>query len=184
MRWFVQELFICLKYRISSLSIMTSKAGIVIQSKKDVGEFENYLTKKTPLLVLYHAKWCPHCVDFVGPFHEPSRPWQQICDMIRKDFGTKVVCVEIEESNMTYLPENMNQIRGFPTLMLIHQGGMMEYQGGRDNLKQVKDFITTKTGISSGGAKKKVKKSEGSTTTTRKTSAKPAKKTTTRNTKS
>lgn len=152
---------------------MASKAGIVIQSKKDVGEVDKQLSKRTPILMLYHAKWCPHCVDFVGPFHEPSRPWQQICDMVRKDFGSKVICVEVEESNMVHLPENMNQIRGFPTLMLIHQGGMIEYQGSRDNVKQVKDFIIAKTGVT-GGAKKRTKKTE--TSTSKKTTTKTATK--------
>lgn len=129
----------------------TSRANIVIHGKQDMQKIEQLIAKKTPVLLLYHARWCPHCVDFVGSQYEPSRPWQQICNMVNTHFKGKVYSSEVEESNMQYLSDKMNQIRGFPTLVIIKQdGGMLEYQGSRTDVDEVKTFIEQATSIKGG----------------------------------
>ena len=145
---------------------MPSKAHLVIRTKQDSAQIGTTLQSQKPVLILYHAHWCPHCVDFVGREYEPSRPWQQICYMVKKTYKGKVVCMEVEESNMGVLSKELNQIRGFPTLMLIQQnGGKMEYQGSRDNVDEVKKFIEDHTGIKGGAQRKKSTTTSVSTST-------------------
>jgi thioredoxin-like negative regulator of GroEL len=146
----------------------SSKAHLVIRTKQDSVQAENTIKSQKPVLILYHAHWCPHCVDFVGPQYEPSRPWQQICDMVKKTYKGKVICMEVEESNMGVLPEGLNQIRGYPTLMLIQQnGGMTEYQGARDNVNEIKSFIEQNTGIKGGAIRKRTTTSSAVVTKTK-----------------
>ena len=136
---------------------MPSKAHITVQSKADSASVEHDIKASKPVLILYHAHWCPHCVDFVGPFHEPSRPWQQICEHVKKQFKGKITCVEVEEGHMKHLPNEYKHIRGFPTLLLIQSAGVAEYQGARDDPQQVCSFIEKVSGVKMGGAKAKPK---------------------------
>lgn len=152
---------------------MPSKAHLVIRTKQDSAQAETTIKAQKPILLLYHAHWCPHCVDFVGKEYEPSRPWQQICDMMKKTYKGKVLCMEVEESNMNVLPPHLNQIRGFPTLMLIQQnGGMIEFQGARDNVNEIKLFVEQNTGIKGGATRKKASPTAGGAKKTKETSKK------------
>jgi len=147
----------------------SSKAHLVVRKKEDANVVSKYVSSGVPIFILYHASWCPHCVRFVGENYEPSYPWQQICDMVKKSFKDKVLCIEVEETQMGNLPAEINQIRGFPTLMLIQKGGVsIEYMGGRENVDEVKAFLEEKTGLKGGAIRKKtteIKKTAGKTTT-------------------
>ena len=62
----------------------------------------------TPTLALFHATWCPHCVNMLND-------WKQAQNMLQG----KVATVSIESKD----PEmSKHQIKGFPTLRFFPQG--------------------------------------------------------------
>jgi protein disulfide-isomerase A6 len=69
---------------------------------------------------LYYANWCPHCVNF-------KSDWKKF----KKAVDGKIVCRQYEESENKELMAKKN-INGFPTLRIIVDGNMEEYEGPRD----------------------------------------------------
>jgi thiol-disulfide isomerase/thioredoxin len=117
---------------------MAPRAKIIIDSKAKAEQFKKTLGENKPILILYHAHWCPHCVHFVGAHHEDSYPWQQIC----KKLNDTVVCVEVESEHMKWLEAEHNQVRGFPTIMYMRGGYKTEFGGNRNDPTEVQKFIT------------------------------------------
>jgi thiol-disulfide isomerase/thioredoxin len=141
---------------------MSPRAKLIIDNATKAAAFKKMVAEKQPMLVLYHAHWCPHCVNFVGANHEDSYPWQQIC----KKVGNQIVCVEVESSHMPLMGSEYNQVQGFPTLMYMRGGTYKaEFSGNRGNPADVAEFIAEHNKASvgggcgcrgiSGGAKKK-----------------------------
>lgn len=98
-------------------------------SSKNVHQFVDDCKRKT-YVVLYHMNGCPHC-----EYMRPS--WEQAIAATARAPGVHVA--EVEYGMMGTLPPTMQQIRGFPTILVIRNGRpVAEYTGDRSasSLKQ------------------------------------------------
>jgi thiol-disulfide isomerase/thioredoxin len=120
----------------------SKKGGVlVVSSGGKAKELAKKIHNDEPILLLYHADWCPHCVDYVGHPRLPSYPWQQVCSYIQTEFGGAVCCSEVESEHISLLPTGMPQVRGFPTLMFIQGNRMEEFGGDRKDKEAIKAFL-------------------------------------------
>jgi thioredoxin-like negative regulator of GroEL len=103
-----------------------------------------------PMLILFHADWCPHCVEYVGHPRTASYPWQQVCSHIDDRFNGEVGLCEVEAGKMSYLPSGIPPVQGFPTLMYYQGGSFEEFNGDRRDKEAIQQFIQKK--LKSGGA--------------------------------
>lgn len=114
---------------------------MVVSSEAKAKTLATKIKKEEPILLLYHANWCPHCVDYVGHPRTMSYPWQQVCSYIQTSFKGAVCCSEVESEYISYLPAGMPQIQGFPTLMFIMGDYKEEFSGDRKDKVAIKEFI-------------------------------------------
>ncbi len=98
---------------------MTQSGGSKVNKFKGGKSYQDY--DKKPLLMLFHAGWCGHCVEFMPTFEKLKREYVD---------NDKMNIVKISDKN-TELIEKY-QIGGFPTIKLFDGKDIHEYQGGRD----------------------------------------------------
>jgi thiol-disulfide isomerase/thioredoxin len=77
--------------------------------------------EKKPMLMLFHAGWCGHCVEFMPTFEKLKR------EFVNPD---KINVVKISDKNNALIEKY--QIGGFPTIKLYDGKDFHEYSGGRD----------------------------------------------------
>ena len=88
-------------------------------------------------LILYHAKWCPHCQNFMSTWEE-----------IKKKLGKKIKCIAYEADENKREIEKAN-ISGFPTLIIIDNDKKSVYDGDRTTeaiIKAVNDVAPMRGG--------------------------------------
>lgn len=87
--------------------------------------------KKGTWCVLWWAKWCPHCVMF-----HPN--WMEA---VKSSKANEISVLEVEYDVSGHMPQNMRNVRGFPTVVVYKNGKVLaEYDGDR-SVKSVKEFI-------------------------------------------
>ena len=91
------------------------------------------LQSDKPVLILYFAEWCGHCVAF-----KPT--W----DAIKKKLETNkdIHVIEVENSNIKHLPKTNQSVQAFPTIQLIKKGKVKEYTGFR-MMDSILSFVNT-----------------------------------------
>ena len=78
---------------------------------------------KTPVLMFYHMTSCGHCAMFM-----PT--WKTICATLASN--KDVMTCQVEYSQMTALPTNLQNVMMFPTIRMISDGKTVgEYNGMR-----------------------------------------------------
>lgn len=90
-------------------------------------DFKKLVSGEKPVLILYHANWCPHCIMFMGE-------WNKVETALSKLIYT----LQIEHSVLDKLPSKHRKIIAFPTIVLIHKNKRIEYTGQRTALDIVK----------------------------------------------
>lgn len=100
----------------------------------DGESFKKMLKDKRPMLVLYHMTLCPHC-QMLKP------TWEKVKRKLKSGDGLQVV--EVEYSNMSALPSNLRQIRGFPTIQMIEHGKVKQEYFGDRSMNSIVDFAMT-----------------------------------------
>jgi len=96
-------------------------------TKYDINNF-----KDKPMLMLFHAKWCGHCVQFM-----PS--WLKLKGGYADH--SKINMVEISDKNASLIKEY--NINGFPTIKLYDGKKFHDYNGGRD-INNIREFVNHK----------------------------------------
>lgn len=118
----------------------------------DVETVKKLLKDKRPILILYHMNMCPHCQVL-----KPT--WEKVKRKLRTGDGLQVA--EVEYSNLSVLPPNLRQIRGFPTIQMIEHGKVkQEYYGDR-SLGSIVDFATAHAKVQESKPKVATKKKRG-----------------------
>jgi len=85
--------------------------------------------KDKPMLLLFHAKWCGHCVHFMPTWIKLNREYVD---------SDKLNLVRVSDKN-TELIEQF-QIGGFPTIQLYDGKRFHEYSGGRD-INNIREYV-------------------------------------------
>lgn len=86
--------------------------------------------KRCPILVLFHADWCPHCKD---PTFRNA--WKRTAAKVPDH-------VEIESEQLKNLPKQVrNAVQGFPTIAAVHPNGIIKpFEGNVKNSNKVMNF--------------------------------------------
>lgn len=103
----------------------------IIVSTTTQEKFQTSCKSSTPVLMLYHASWCGHCVDF-----QPT--WKNIKTELSTHPG--IIVAEVESENMGLLPSSVSSVQGFPTLMILKDGKQLKEYSGQRTLKDVVAF--------------------------------------------
>lgn len=90
--------------------------------------------KDKPKLLLFHAKWCGHCVHFMPTFLKLKNEY---ADLNKLD----VISIEDGQKGGKELVEEYG-IQGFPTIKLYDGKNIHEYNGGRD-INNIRDFVNS-----------------------------------------
>lgn len=108
---------------------MQKMPNMVQDMKGGSKSYADYASK--PMLMLFHAEWCGHCVEFMPTFRK-----------LEKEFinPEKLNAVKISDKN-TKLIETY-QIGGFPTIKLYDGKNFHEYNGGRD-IVSIRHFVNS-----------------------------------------
>ena len=90
--------------------------------------------KNKPKLLLFHAKWCGHCVHFMPAFLKLKHEYADLdkIDMISIEEGQKGGKELIDEY----------EIQGFPTIKLYDGNKLHDYNGGRD-INNIRDYVNS-----------------------------------------
>lgn len=103
----------------------------VMKGGKEPKKLEDY--KNKPMLMLFHAKWCGHCVHFMPTYLKLEHEY------VDKNM-LNVVAIEEGQKGGKELVEQY-EISGFPTIKLYDgKGKFHEYNGGRD-INNIRDFV-------------------------------------------
>ena len=106
----------------------------------------NINTKPNPkggdvYLVLFYVDWCPHCVS--------TKPeWNKLVNKMNNKQvngnNVNVVACNAEGNNVEKEFANENNVQGYPTIKLIKENDVVEYNGAR-NVEALEDFINENT---------------------------------------
>ena len=90
--------------------------------------------KNKPKLLLFHAKWCGHCVHFMPAFLKLKHEYADLdkIDIISIEEGQKGGKELIDEY----------EIQGFPTIKLYDGNKLHDYNGGRD-INNIRDYVNS-----------------------------------------
>lgn len=88
----------------------------------------------SPILILFHADWCPHCKDFMPE-------WQKLTKML----DGKLMCGDVESKSPIMAA---HKIGGFPTIRLFPKGMgspdvHQDYNGPR-TAQDIMNFLSPK----------------------------------------
>lgn len=89
------------------------------------------LKDERPVLILYHMNMCPHCQVL-----KPT--WDKVKKKLKTNSG--IITAEVEFADMNMLPVQLRQIRGFPTIQVLHRGKVKQEYFGDRSLTSITDF--------------------------------------------
>jgi len=87
-----------------------------------------------PKLLLFHAKWCGHCVHFMPTFLKLKHEY---ADLDKID----LISIQEEQKGGKELIEEYG-IQGFPTIKLYDGNKIHDYNGGRD-INNIRDYVNS-----------------------------------------
>ena len=89
-------------------------------------------------LVLLYADWCGHCKKL-----KPD--WDALSSEMNTNTQTKMIKVNVGENDEKSKEINEKyQLKGFPTIVLLDKGELVETYEGNRNIKSIKSFINSK----------------------------------------
>jgi thiol-disulfide isomerase/thioredoxin len=109
----------------------------VMRGGKEPKKLDDY--KNKPMLMLFHAKWCGHCVHFMPTYLKLEHEY------VDKSM-LNIVSIEEGQKGGKELVEHY-EITGFPTIKLYDgKGKFHEYNGGRD-INNIREFVNRTLGV-------------------------------------
>ena len=87
-----------------------------------------------PKLMLFHAKWCGHCVHFMPTFLKLKH---ESADLDKID----IISIEEGQKGGKELVAEY-EIQGFPTIKLYDGNKIHDYNGGRD-INNIRDYVNS-----------------------------------------
>jgi len=115
------------KFNMNDTNTLSSGLKINKNMKGGAKSYDGYSEK--PMLMLFHASWCGHCVEFMPTFEKLKREFVD---------PEKINLVKISDKNTSLIEKY--QIGGFPTIKLYDGKEFHEYNGGRD-IVSIRHFV-------------------------------------------
>jgi thioredoxin-like negative regulator of GroEL len=100
---------------------------INVNSPENYKKLETIISKKEPVMVLYHALWCSYCQEF-----KPT--WN---DFTKK---TTIKTAELESSHSSLANSPEHQVHSYPTLKLFVNGKVIPFEENR-SIENINKFI-------------------------------------------
>jgi thioredoxin 1 len=100
-----------------------------VQHTTDSSFEQDVLKSDSPVLVDYWAEWCGPC-KMIAP----------ILDEVARDYGDKIRIMKLNVDENQAVPARYG-IRGIPTLMLFHNGEVLETKVGALSKSQLTGFL-------------------------------------------
>ena len=109
---------------------------------QDGGNLNNLNEKPDPdanqvILILFYVDWCPHCVSTKPEF---AKVVQKMNNQKVNGKNVKVHACNCEGSQVEQEVAKENNIQGYPTIKLIKNSEVLDYNGGR-NAEEMMDFV-------------------------------------------
>lgn len=106
------------------------------------GELNNLQNKPNPkenevILILFYVDWCPHCVSSKPEF---AKVVQQMNNQNVNGKNVKVQACNCEGSEVEQQVAKDNNIQGYPTIKLIKNSEVLDYNGNR-NANDMMEFV-------------------------------------------
>lgn len=106
------------------------------------GNLNNLNKKPDPnpnqvILVLFYVDWCPHCVSTKPEF---AKVVQQMNNQNVNGKNVKVHACNCEGSQVEQEVAKENNIQGYPTVKLIKNSEVLDYNGAR-NAEEMMEFV-------------------------------------------
>ena len=120
------------KILIGFLLLFLICLGVGICYKKKI--LSEYFSSGKKTLIMFHAKWCPHCQNALPGFKQFQQSNQSSKDII----------IEVEEGEKQgneYWQQYKNEINGFPTIILVKESGEIEHYKGARTANGYRDFM-------------------------------------------
>ena len=104
------------------------------------------MTYKPIKIILFHADWCGHCIDFMPEWKtmKSNTKAHKYIDFIQYEYAT------IKNLDNSIKTINGKQIDGFPTLKIIINDVEFNYSGNR-NRDDIYKFVIDNLNIQKGG---------------------------------
>eukprot|EP01022_Parablepharisma_sp_SALTPOND_P034057 TRINITY_DN903_c0_g1_i2.p1 TRINITY_DN903_c0_g1~~TRINITY_DN903_c0_g1_i2.p1 ORF type:complete len:784 (-),score=123.18 TRINITY_DN903_c0_g1_i2:33-2384(-) len=112
----------------SLIDFMDEHAGLPVGETDDAlvtlgdSNFTRYTNKHKMVLIKIYAPWCGHCKKLAPDYKKAA--------LYAKKEGKPYILAEIDGTIHRKAMSHFN-VSGYPTLKLIHDGNVVEYQGGR-----------------------------------------------------
>lgn len=88
-------------------------------NKRNKDKLKKILESDKPFIILYHWSGCGHCITL-----KPT--WKKFAGK------TEAPCCSVEYSMIELMPTKLQNVRGFPTIQVIHKGNIIDnYMGDR-----------------------------------------------------
>ena len=113
----------------------TSSSGVNFSANNEHSTGETKQTSKEAELMLFYVDWCPHCKTAKPAWNDVKSEYEN-----KTINGYKVIFTEInctEETAEVEQAMNKYNIEGFPTIKLLKDGQVIEYDA-----KPTKDTLT------------------------------------------
>ena len=109
---------------------------------EDGGNLNNLNEKPNPdanqvILVLFYVDWCPHCVSTKPEF---AKVVKQMNNQNVNGKNVKVHSCNCEGSQVEQEVAKENNIQGYPTIKLIKNSEVLDYNGAR-NSEEIMEFL-------------------------------------------
>ena len=93
-------------------------------------------------IILYHTNWCGYCKRFIPTWEELKLEAElsDIVNFIDIDMSSqeKKINGDLDSDDLNIV--NNAEIQGFPTIKLLHNGKLIDYNGKREKMDII-DFI-------------------------------------------
>lgn len=95
----------------------------IVVDKKKPETVKSVIESETPVVVLFHASFCSHCLAM-----QPA--WAAAKKKLARNPG--IVCAQVEYASLEAMPKRLQGISGFPTIQILNKGKLKaEYAGDR-----------------------------------------------------
>lgn len=130
----------------------------LIVGTEDEGEYDKMRKNGTMVFARIHAEWCGHCQRLM-PEWEDLRKWHETNLKDKNSPYSSMVLASVEDTHLGKVAEKYPEFKanGFPTLLLLKNGEVMNSFEGERNSSNLKQFLEDNVKSSSmrGGGKRR-----------------------------
>lgn len=140
-------------------------------------EYDKVRSNGQPVFARIHAKWCGHCNRMVDDWKQLEQ-WHKTNMKDKSSPLSSMVLVSVEDSDLGKVREKYPefQANGFPTLLLLKNGQVMDTFQGERKFGGFKKYLEDRVGGGMHGGRKRSRKQSRKTKRTNRKSSRKSRK--------